>query len=99
MGGMNDMLFMGIIIVITGLFIFLFNLVYFFRGRKANRILSLTNGLAGLFAAVMYSIFLVDNYLYDFLSSDTVRAYCMRPITVVMLGAILANSMRMRWAE
>ena len=89
--------YIGIIDVIVGLFLFVFNLVYFFRGRKANRLLSITNGISGLFVALMYATFLFDEYIYDILSEQAIRAYCMRPITIMLLGALLANTLRMRW--
>jgi hypothetical protein len=89
--------YVAVLVIVLGLFVFGYNLVYFCCGRKVNRGIAATNGLAGLFAAAMYFLFVVDSYFFDFLTSEEVRSYCMRPITVVMLSAILANTLRMRW--
>jgi len=89
--------YVGIIIICAGLFIAAYCAIYAIRGRPSNRALMITNGVAGLFTAIMYSIFMYDQYIVDILSSDTVRFFCMRPITVFMLGAIIANILHLRW--
>ena len=89
--------YVGIIVICAGLFIAVYCATYAIRGRPSNRALMITNGVAGLFAAIMYSIFMYDQYIGDILSAENVRAFCMRPITVLMLGAIIANILHLRW--
>ena len=69
----------------------------FFHGRRINKWMMLVSALAGLWAAVMYGLFIVDAFLWDFMDRDTIRNYCIKPAIFVLLCTILAWTIRSGW--
>ena len=66
----------------------------YYHGRRINRGMMIVNIVAGLWAAIMYSMFVIDQLVYDFLSPEIIRNYCIKPAIFVLLCTILAWTIR-----
>lgn len=68
-----------------------------FHGRPINRWMMVVNALAGLWASAVLGLFIFDAVVFDFLDSETIRTYCIRPVIFVLLCTVLANTIRQGW--
>lgn len=64
------------------------------HGRPINRGMMVVSMVAGLWAAVMYGLFVIDQLWFDILAPDVIRNYCIKPAIFVLLCTILAWTIR-----
>ncbi len=83
----------------TSLAIIGYAVFLFFRGRPTNKWMMLVSMLAGLWAGVMYALFIIDQLFWDILSPDIIRNYCIKPAIFVLLCTILAWTIRSGWRD
>jgi hypothetical protein len=83
----------------TALLIIGYAAYLYFHGRPINRGMMIVSLLAGLWAGIMYGLFIIDQLLYDILSPDIIRNYCIKPAIFVLLCTILAWTIRSGWRD
>ena len=88
---------MSIINLTVGVVIVAYSFYLIFKGRRINRWMMLLNTIAGLWAVVMYSLFVVDTLWFDILPPNVIREYCIKPAIFVLLCTVLAWSIRSGW--
>jgi hypothetical protein len=68
-------------------------------GRRINRWMMVLNTVAGLWASVMYILFVIDTVWFDIFPPTVIREYCIKPAIFVLLCTILAWSIRSGWRD
>ena len=69
----------------------------FFHGRKINKWMMMVSALAGLWAFIMYGLFIVDALVWDIMDRETIRNFCIKPAIFVQLCTILAWVIKSGW--
>jgi hypothetical protein len=90
---------MSILNFTVALVVLLYGLHLALHGRKINRWMFIVSALAGLWASVMYAMFIVDQVFVDFVSGTFIREYCIKPVIFILLCTILAWLIRSGWRD